>query len=144
MVMTEPGNGGPLVEYDLNLYHIKDDGTIEYLKDADLETANYPDGYICSITFKTSEFSTFFTAKKDLDISSFLDEGSAQELKDETTTTAASMTKAADASSDVTANDNKPSDGDFTPMAVIFAAAGGGLLLGILATVVIMKMKNKK
>ena len=65
-------------------------------------------------------------------------------LKDETTTTAASKTKAADASSDVTANDNKPSDGDFTPMAVVFAAAGGGLLLGILATVVIMKMKNKK
>ena len=88
MVMTEPGNGGPLVEYDLNLYHIKDDGTIEYLKDAYLETANYPDGYICSITFKTSEFSTFFTAKKDLDISSFLDEGSAQALRQHRTKTA--------------------------------------------------------
>ena len=131
--------------YDLNFYHIKDDGTIEYLKDAELETANYPDGYISRIKFKTNEFSTFFTAKKDLDLSDYLDKSSAEELKAEMTST--TVTTAADtantSTSDTTA-DNKPLDGDFTPMAVVFAAAGGGMLLGILATVVIMKKKTGK
>ena len=131
--------------YDLNFYHIKDDGTIEYLKDAELETANYPDGYISRVTFKTNEFSSFITAKKDLDLGKFLDESSAEALKADMTTTTFSYTKKSDTSaSDVTTASNKPSDGDFTPMAVVFAAAGGGLLIGILAAVVIMKKKMKK
>ena len=48
---------------DFYMYHIKESGGVEYLKDADVQYFTYDSGYVESISFVTSEFSTFFTSK---------------------------------------------------------------------------------
>ena len=131
--------------YDLNLYHIKDDGTIEYLKDAYLKYSAGEDGYIFRITFETDEFSTFFTAKKGLDLSKYLDESSIEASKAEmtTATTASAATTMTDStSSAVTTAGDEPSGGNSIPVAAVFAGVLGGVAIGALAAVAIMKRKK--
>ena len=135
--------------YDLEMFHIKDDGTVEYLKDADLQYTTAPDGSIGRITFKTKEFSTFFTAKKGLDLSDYLDKSSAEALKsatttNTTTTTVATTTTPETTSSADTTAENKSSDSNITTIALVSAAAGGGgVLIGVLIAIVILKKKKK-
>ena len=135
--------------YDLEMFHIKDDGTVEYLKDADLQYTTAPDGSIGRITFKTKEFSTFFTAKKGLDLSDYLDKSSAEALKsatttNTTTTTVATTTTPETTSSVDTTAENKSSDSNITTIALVSAAAGGGgVLIGVLIAIVILKKKKK-
>ena len=131
--------------YDLNLFHIKDDGTVEYLKDACLEYSTSADGYISRIIFETSEFSTFFTAKKGLDLSKYLDKSSVEESKTEmtTATTASAATTVTDStSSSVTTAGDEPSGGNSIPVAAVVGAALGGLAIGALAAVAIVKRKK--
>jgi len=134
--------------YDVNLFCIKEDGTVEYLKDAELEVfANGNTGYIERIAFITNEFSTstYFTARKECDLSKYLDEGSVEASKAEmtTATTTAQVTTMTDGtSSDVTTVEDKPSGGGSIPMAAVVAAALGGVAIGVFATVAIMKRKK--
>ncbi|MCR5816543.1 MAG: hypothetical protein K6F91_06660 [Ruminococcus sp.] len=136
--------------YDLNIYHIKEDGTIEYLKDAELTVTNYPGAYIRCLTFKTKEFSTFFTARKDFDLSEFLDAKSAEEFKAEMTATTVVTTirygtdASSAASSDVTTTESKQGDGDFTPMAIVFALIAGAATMLLAVIVVVVKIRKKK
>ena len=137
--------------YDINLYRIKEDGTVEYLKNCDLEIcANGKTGYIERIAFITDEFSTstYFTARKSFDLSKYLDESSIEASKEEMTTVAikpkATTTAMADStSSDVTAVEDGPSEGGSIPMPVVLGAAGGGVVICALVAFVLMKSKKK-
>ena len=137
--------------YDINLYRIKEDGTVEYLKNCDLEIcANGKTGYIERISFITDEFSTstYFTARKSFDLSKYLDESSIEASKEEMTTAAikpkATTTAMADStSSDVTAVEDEPSEGGSIPMPVVLGAAGGGVVICALVAFVLMKSKKK-
>lgn len=137
--------------YDINLYRIKEDGTVEYLKNCDLEVfANGKTGYIERIAFITDEFSTstYFTARKSFDLSKYLDESSIEASKEEMTTVAikpkATTTAMADStSSDVTAVEDGPSEGGSIPMPVVLGAAGGGVVICALVAFVLMKSKKK-
>ena len=134
--------------YDMNLYRIKEDGTVEYLKNADFEVcADASTGYVSQIAFITNEFSTstYFTARKEFDLSKYLDESSIEASKAEMTTTTVkstttTMTESA-SSADSTAED-KTSYSGYIPAPMVLAAAGGGVLIGVLVTIAIMKRKK--
>ena len=102
------------------------------------------------MTFKTDEFSTFFTARKDFDLSEFLDAKSAEEFKAEMTATTVVTTikygtdASSSASSDVTTTESKQGDGDFTPMAIVFALIAGAVVMLLAVIVVVVKIRKKK
>lgn len=134
--------------YDLNLFRIRDDGTVEYLKDAELDYfADGSVGYIRHISFKIREFSTstFFTAKKGLDLSRFLNGSNAEEYQTDMTAITSETTRetrASDSTSPaVPPVESRPEDGGYTLLTVVLAAAGG-VVLGSLVTFVIMKRKK--
>lgn len=134
--------------YDFDLFRIRDDGTVEYLKDAELDCfADGSVGYIRHISFKIREFSTstFFTAKKGLDLSRFLNGSNAEEYKTDMTAITSETTRetrASDSTSPaVPPVESRPEDGGYTLLTVVLAAAGG-VVLGSLVTLVIMKRKK--